>query len=213
VQSQVTGYYQSCGPTLDNRIKPDIQAPTNTETASNVSDTSLQVFTGTSGATPYAGGAAALLRERLRGSNSSLDPGQVYSHLILSGRQPLFDNNTGVGVIFLPPVNGTEWFGKVSVANGATIDIPLNILAGGSLNNLNGALWWPETIEQTHNDIDLYLVDPSGTERVSSLSGPSVFERARVDGTITTGSWKLRIRGYSVTGSQTVYWSAHVRRS
>lgn len=213
VQTQAIYSGQSRGPTSDNRIKPDIQAPTNTETASNVSDTSLRTFGGTSGATPYGGGAAALLRERLRGSNSSLDPGQVYSHLILSGRQPAFDNNNGVGLIFLPPVNGTEWFGKVSVANGAVIDIPLNILAGGSLNTLNGALWWPETAAQAHNDIDLYLVDPSGTERASSRSGPSVFERARVDGTITTGSWKLRIRGFSVTGTQTVYWSAHVRRS
>ena len=213
VQTQTIIASQSRGPAPDGRIKPDIQAPTNTETASNASDTALRVFTGTSGSTPYAAGAAALLRARLMGSNSAIDPGQVYSHLILSGRQPAFDNNNGCGLIFLPPVNGTEWFGKVSVSNGSVIDIPLNILAGGTLNTLNGALWWPETATQTHNDIDLYLVDPSGVERVSSISTPSVFERARVDGAITTGSWKLRIRGYSVTGTQTVYWSAHVRRS
>jgi hypothetical protein len=213
VQTQTIIASQSRGPAPDGRIKPDIQAPTNTETASNASDTALKVFTGTSGATPYAAGAAALLRARLMGSNGAIDPGQVYSHLILSGRQPAFDNNNGCGLIFLPPVNGTEWFGKVSVSNGSVIDIPLSILAGGTLNTLNGALWWPETPAQTHNDIDLYLVDPSGVERVSSTSIYSVFERARVDGTITTGSWKLRIRGYSVTGTQTVYWSAHVRRS
>lgn len=213
VQTQTIVASQSRGPAPDGRIKPDIQAPTNTETASNASDTALRVFTGTSGATPYAAGAAALLRARLMGSTGAIDPGQVYSHLILSGRQTAFDNNNGTGLIFLPPVNGTEWFGKVSVANNATIDIPLNILAGGSLNTLNGALWWPETAAQTHNDIDLYLVDPNGNELAYSVSTPSVFERARVDGTIAAGAWKLRIRGYSVTGSQTVYWSAHVRRS
>ena len=48
---------QSRGPAPDNRFKPDIQAPTNTETASNSSDSALRVFGGTSGATPYAAGA------------------------------------------------------------------------------------------------------------------------------------------------------------
>ena len=212
VQTLALVNVQSRGPAPDGRIKPDIQAPTNTETASNASDTALQVFVNTSGAAPYAGGAAGLLRERLRGANSSIDPGQVYAHLILSGRQVAFDNNNGVGLIQLPPVNGTEWFGRVSVTNGATVDVPLSILAGGSPNTLNGALWWPETAAQTHNDIDLYLVDPSGVERAFSESGASVFERAQVAGTITTGAWKLRIRGFSVTGTQTVYWAAHVRR-
>jgi serine protease AprX len=63
-----------------------------------------------------------------------------------------------------------------------------------------------------HNDIDLHLVDPSGVVRASSISIPSVFERARVSGPVARGTWKLRIRGYNVPGgSQTVYWAAHVR--
>ena len=37
---------QSRGPAPDNRFKPDIQAPTNTETASNSSDNALRVFSG-----------------------------------------------------------------------------------------------------------------------------------------------------------------------
>jgi serine protease AprX len=74
------------------------------------------------------------------------------------------------------------------------------------------ALWWPETATQAHNDIDVYLIDPSGAVRAGSWSIPTVFERARVDGALNNGTWKLRIRGYSVpTGSQTVYWAAHVR--
>ncbi len=219
-QAQING--QSRGPAPDNRFKPDIQAPTNSETASNGcgwqqncttggSDTAFRSFGGTSGATPYASGAAALLRNWLRGTNFSIDPGQVYAQLILAGQQPYpFNNTSGAGPIQLP-INGWAWWGKVSISNGGTIEIPLSI-SGTSPNTFDGALWWPETSSQSHNDVDLSLINPGGSVVASSISIPSVFERARVAGAVTSGTWKLRIRGYSVpTGSQTVYWAAHVR--
>lgn len=211
VQTQVQIDTQSRGPTTDNRFKPDIQAPTNTETASNVSDTALKIFSGTSGATPYAAGAAALLRNFLMGNSASIDPGQVYAYLILSGQQPYpFNNTSGAGQLRLPS-DGLAWWGKVSVSNGQTIDIPLNI-SGAAPNNFDGALWWPETASQNHNDVDLSLVSPTGVEESFSVSIPSVFERARVAGSVASGNWTLRIRGYNVpTGSQTVYWAAQVR--
>ena len=68
------------------------------------------------------------------------------------------------------------------------------------------------TATQRHNDIDLHLIDPQGNTRASSISIPSVFERARVAGRVEPGRWTLRIRGYSVpSGIQVVYWAAHVR--
>ncbi|HUE86075.1 MAG TPA: S8 family serine peptidase, partial [Vicinamibacterales bacterium] len=220
VQTQVQVASQSRGPAPDGRFKPDIQAPTNTETASSASDTAFRLFGGTSGATPYAAGAAALLRNWLRGASFSIDPGQVYAQLILAGQQPYpFNNTSGAGPLRLP-TDGWAWWGKVSVSNGMTIDIPLNI-SGGSPNTLDGALWWPEWAFQfplvgrieVHNDVDLHLVDPRGSVRASSISIPSVFERARVNGAVTAGTWRLRIRGYNVNGTQTVYWAAHVRLS
>jgi hypothetical protein len=216
-QSQDTG--QSLGPAPDGRVKPDIQAPTSSETASDVSDTAFQTFGGTSGATPYAAGAAALLRNWLHGTSSSTDPGQVYAQLILAGQQPYpFDNTIGAGPLQLP-TDGWAWWGKVSVSNGMTIDIPLAI--GDGAHTLDGALWWPECAFQfslngpteVHNDVDLDLVDPQGVVCASSVSIPSVFERARVDGAVAAGTWQLRIRGYQVNETQTVYWAAYVRTS
>jgi serine protease AprX len=214
---------QSRGPAPDGRTKPDILAPTRTETASNGSDTALRVFWDTSGATPYAAGAAALVHNLLRcapavasgtpcDSSFSIDPGQVYAYLILSGQQPYpFDNITGAGQLILPAA-GQTWWGKVSVGDQATVDIPLSV-SGTSPNTLDAALWWPETATQAHNDIDLDLVDPGGAIQDISMSIDSVFERARVAGPVAAGTWKLRLRGYSVpAGPQTVYWAAYVRR-
>lgn len=207
-QTQIAG--QSRGPAGDNRIKPDIQAPTQTETASNASDTAFRNFSGTSGATPYASGAAALLRNWLRGASFSIDPGQVYAQLILSGQNTGFDNTTGAGPLRLP-TDGWAWWGVTNVTNGQTVNISLGI-SGASANTFDGALWWPETAGGDHNDIDLRLVDPGGTSRASSISIDSIFERARVSGAIVNGNWTLRIRGFNVrSSSQRVYWAAHVR--
>lgn len=202
---------QSRGPAPDGRTKPDIQAPTNTFAASNTSDTDVHFFDGTSGATPYGGGAAHLLDNYLRGCIECLnpEPGQVYAHLILSGQQPYpFNNTVGAGRLHLPDQRGQIWWGKVSVSNGQTIDVPLGI--NTSVRNiLDGALWWPETQSQTHNNINLSLVSPSGVELALSTDSLSVFQRARVSQSLASGTWKLRIRGNSVpVGPQTVYWAA-----
>jgi hypothetical protein len=207
VQSLALMSYQGRGPTGDGRIKPDIQAPTNTETASAASNTALQVFTGTSGSTPYAGGVAALFRNWLINQGDTGAPGQVYAQMILSGQNPVVDNDYGAGLIVMPNF-GTRSRGSVSITNGQTIDIPLTI--SGTVARLDGALWWPEGDAQAHNDIDLYLIAPNGTQ-YSSLLEDSVFERARGNGSFS-GTWTLRINGYSVpAGPQTVYWAAQSR--
>jgi hypothetical protein len=200
---------QGRGPANDGRFKPDIQAPTWSETASNASDTALGVFTGTSGATPYAAAAAMLSHNWLR-RFGTFDNGQVYAFMILYGQDPYpYDNTVGAGKLEMA-TNGWAWWGKVAVGDRMNVDIPINV--GANRRNFDGALWWPESQAQQHNDIDIHLIDPSGVERARGFSSASVFERAAVDGNLQPGNWTLRIRGYSVpTRSQTVYWAAHMQ--
>ncbi|MFN3958683.1 MAG: S8 family serine peptidase [Parvularculaceae bacterium] len=205
------------GPAPDNRIKPDVHAPSNTETARGVTDDDYRPFNGTSGATPYAAGAAALLRNWLR-QFGAIDPGQVYAQMIISGRRGgAVDNTNGAGLLALP-VNGWAWWGKTEVSNNETINIPLNIGAGHVL--FDAALWWPEGrggflgLVEEHSDIDIRLIDPAGVTRASGLSAPSVFERVQIAGPITPGIWTLQIHGFSTFApDRPVYWSAHVSRT
>lgn len=205
------------GPAPDNRIKPDIHAPSNTETARGDGDNSFANFAGTSGATPYASGAAALLRNWLR-QFGAIDPGQVYAQMIIAGRRGGAVNNTnGAGLIGLP-VNGHAWWGKTLVSNRETIDIPLDVGAGHVL--FDAALWWPEGrggflgLFEQHSDIDIRLIDPAGVTRASGLMVSSIFERVQISGAITPGRWTLRIHGYNThAANRPVYWSAHISRS
>ncbi len=202
------------GPAPDNRIKPDVHAPSNTETARGVTNDDYRLFNGTSGATPYAAGAAALLRNWLR-QFGAIDPGQVYAQMIISGRRGGVVNNTnGAGLLALP-VNGWAWWGKTEVSNHETINIPLTIGAGHVL--FDAALWWPEGrsgATEQHSDIDIRLIDPSGVTRASGLMVSSVFERVQIAGPITPGTWTLQIHGFSTHApDRPVYWSAHVSRT
>jgi serine protease AprX len=207
-ESQYVG--QSRGPATDGRFKPDIQAPTRSETAHGSGDNALSIFGGTSGATPYASSAAMLARNWLR-QVGSYDNGQSYAMMILWGQNPWpYDNTQGAGRLRMG-TGGTAFWGKVGVLNGATINIPISVGTGRQV--LDAALWWPETVVQPHNVIDLFLIDPGGTERARGYSWNSIFERARVGGTLTPGTWTLRIQGYQVnTFAQVVYWAARIGR-
>ena len=93
---------QSLGPSPFGRIKPDIQAPTGTETAASPGFYDLQNFGGTSGSAPYAAGASALLGAswnpgRLSGAYTTA-PGLIYAGLIDAGLQPAYDNTVGAGL-------------------------------------------------------------------------------------------------------------------
>ena len=225
VQSDTSGQNRPAGSTLDGRHKPDISAPTSTVTASNASEVGMHVYRGTSGATPYAAGAALLLHNWISRpwpeGDFTPDPGQTFAFMILSGDKvgPFGDSTPmGAGRLRLP-VDGTCWFGKAWLAPGVgRVDVPIELPAGG-VNSLTAALWWPErggTVVDPHNDLDLDLVEPWwwfwGRVRASSHTVSGVFERASVVGEAPlSGTWKVRItaRTLRTQGYQPVYWAVH----
>jgi hypothetical protein len=206
VLSNNTPGYQSLGPAPDGRIKPDLQTPTNTETASNASDTALHAFGGTSGSTPYLGAAAALVQDWLLTTAGFVDNGQIYAWLLVSGQRafPTIDNTRGAGPVKLL-LGGSVSYSKRKIAHGQTLQVPFTTNEGDRL--IDAAIWWPESAAQQHNNINLRVIDPSNVERGSSTSIPSVFERVRVRQPLPVGTWTLRIEGVSVpAGPQVVYY-------
>ena len=209
---------QSLGPAqADDRIKPDLVAPTNTAVKLGPAE-HPQRYPGTSGAAPYAAGAAALLRNWILLNRPSVEPGEVYAMLILSGQRPHpdIDNNHGAGGLRLP-LQGWVLWGKQTIDPGMTLDIPLDLEAE-RLKTVNAALWWPEEVDASHHDINLHLL---GRKRFlfgrkqhgSSAQATSVFERAQAVGNrLKGGRWLLRIESAAETdvGPRTVYWAAHV---
>jgi hypothetical protein len=206
--------YSSTGPSTFGPTKPDLMAvgglnvegPNTLTLASNAGDVATRAGAGTSFASPFATGGAALMRRNLN-SNA----GQTYAVLLASGMnfstspKPSVDNTQGAGRLALPWGANVNW-GQVGVTSTQLVDLPINVAAGQS--TIDVAIWWPEG--STHNDVDLQLLKPDGTFAASSTASASVWEKLHASAT-TTGTWTMRVYPYSVTGSQPVYVSFLVR--
>jgi hypothetical protein len=85
------------------------------------------------------------------------------------------------------------------VGHGQFVDIPL-LVAGFlrySPRNLRVGVWWQDP-SASHNNIDLFVLMPNGTQALSGASVGSIFERGHIDGTLSSGTWKIRLIGTSV---------------
>ena len=195
---------QSEGPTTDNRIKPDLQAPTSSETSSSASDNAQGTLCCTSGATPYASSAGLLLTDWF--GNFDTSPGKIYAMMLNYGenRYGQIDNTEGVGP-FRFGTGGVHYSGSRTLnATGENAYVDFTVPAG--TDDLRAAIWWPETAAQAHNDIDLRFEHPDGTSVAYSVSVNSVFEHVIVANP-DSGDWRIRIRAYGLpTGPQTVYY-------
>jgi subtilisin family serine protease len=180
-------------------------------------------FNGTSGAAPVATALAAILREHLMSSGLPVDAGEVYATLLASAR-PVLPSLTpgetpaqhGAGRPQLP-VAGRIWWGEVDVPAGH--DVPISIDpasgaadlntgtppggSGGAIRHLDAAIWWeePESFDangfpsDTHNDVNLELVDPNGG-KTDSQAFATVWEKVRADVPVgMTGVWTLHVIG------------------
>ena len=205
----------SCGPAADGRVKPDVLAPTGTYVAGAHSPTDFHPFGGTSGATPYAAGAVALIHHFLSASPNLVDhePGMTYAWLIASGRdtwtrqasglaQTSFAPSRGAGPIELPDFN-LAWIGRVDLPPGSTqtISIPLS---GTSINRLEAALWWPDprnpgTALFGHSRIDLELALPGHPAAAASREINGVFQRATAPiAAADRVSWNFNVIGTAI---------------
>ena len=208
VMSHALMDYSGRGPTVDGRTKPDVLGPTNVYAASTASNTSLDLFSGTSAATPNAGGAAALGRRFANAVGPIVDPGQVYALFVNAGRngtRSATNNNIGGGLIAMP-ISGQSWWGAVTALprNGAVVNVTVT-LSSITTETLTASIWWPESAG-AHNDVDLYVYNPQGVLVGLSTSGDGVFEKVRIpSGSVTNGTWTMQVRSYNVGTSQLVY--------
>ncbi len=202
VTSLVLDPQSGLGPTSDGRTKPDILGPTNVTAASSTSDTASHTFTGTSAANPNAAGLITGIWSTYGGGPAA---GYMYAAALTLGNNAFnaaYDNSNGAGLVQW--VDGADiWSSSETVTGDSMVDVPIEV--DYPQQYIDAAIWWPESATGGHNDLDLYVLDPSGTVEASSTSIGSVFEKTRASGGYA-GTWTLRIVGSSVTGSQVVYW-------
>lgn len=200
IVSQVPGW-------VDNRVKPDFQAPTKVDAAGNGSNTAKRFnYNGTSGATAFAGGAAALMYEwYATGHSLTNKPGNLYTALLAQGDAP-FGPSTPNGAGKLKMESGSWWWtGQITLGT-TTQDLVFAVPA--SRKNMKVAIWWPERQSDAHNDVDLVVLDPSGGTLGSSNSGGSVWEKVRQTGNLATGNYTVRFVPFSMPRpSQVVYYT------
>jgi serine protease AprX len=200
------------GPTLDLRIKPDIQTPTSVETADNTGDHGYSSFGGTSCATALAGGAAALLRNLMLGSDESIDPGFVYAALIAAGdRSSPLNQTNGAGHIRLPDACVVAK-AKLAISHDETCEATID-MSTAPATRVVAAIWWPEVARweedipvDNHSAFSMELVAPGGSPSVSTSEAESVFERVETSYSGAPGVWTLKVKGLNVTDNpQTLY--------
>jgi serine protease AprX len=154
---------------------------------------------------PHAAGAAALIRDYLSYPSGAPQPDAVYAHMIMSGSKATTTDNTTPA----PAASSSRTAALTGAASRRSSTTRRSTSRSPSRRRATSSTprsWWAE-LAGTHNDIDLAVIDPSGVVRATSTSGPGVFEKVRVNRPIAAGTWKLRITGYKVSGSQKVYRS------
>jgi hypothetical protein len=203
---------QSRGPTDDDRIKPDVRFPNNTETGRGTGDSDTSSFGGTSGATPYGGGTGIILVDESQSIGWATDPGRIYSMMIAFGdEQDPFSNITGAGDVFVG-YDSDKWTRGTRTVSNNDVDV-VEFEVDSDDTCIEAAIWWSEGITW-HNDIDLFIHNANGVRKGTGNTVDSVFERIRLEGPFpVTGTWELRIEGYSVKAAaspETVYYFVRV---
>ena len=137
--------FSSRGPTIDDRIKPDVVAPGVTIGAAQSGTTSTYVVnSGTSMATPFVAGTAALLRQ-LRPTWTQADVRAAIEGTAFDAGPAGKDNDWGAGLL--------DGYGAVALAAGATgaTPFPAHQRITGSVADDSS---WSRAFELTADDLE-----------------------------------------------------------
>ncbi len=201
--------FSSRGPTADGRTKPDICGAGHNVTAPQAnSSTGYVAMSGTSMATPFVAGTAALMLD----ANYGLTPTDLKSKLTSTSqdwRSSGADIDTGYG-----RMQSYEAIKSAGGYTGTGPAVPGHWMAGQSLGGTAASDYWSLGVSTTaypialtliipgassSKDFDLYLYDPSGTLVARS-------ETATRQDTImftpsVTGTYRARVYSYAGSGS------------
>lgn len=206
--------FSSRGPTKDGRIKPDICAPGVNITAAKANSTNQYItYSGTSMATPFTAGTAALMLA----ANPGLTPAQVKAIITGTaegwgpagqdvdygyGRLQAYEaikqagGYTGTG-----PTVPTHSYSTASLTGAGDYDVwTVNVTSTGY--PLAVTLIMPNWSSSTTPDFDLYVYNPSGT-LVGSSEGTKRQETVGFTPT-ATGTYTIKVSSY--TGSGTYFF-------
>lgn len=202
--------FSSRGPTADGRTKPDIAAPGYNITAAKANSTNGYItYSGTSMATPFVAGTAALMLD----ANISLTPVDI-KNLIMNTSKDW--GNAGKDIDYgMGRLDGYEAIKTAGNFTGTNIATPNHYYASETLPGSYYTDNWTFNVTNTsypiaitfiipnwsnsNPDFDIYLYAPDGTLAKSS-------EGTQRQETITfaptqTGTYKLEVYSYSGSGS------------
>jgi serine protease AprX len=202
--------FSSRGPTADGRVKPDVCGPGQSIRAALAnSGNGYVTYSGTSMATPFVAGVAALMLD----ANPSLSPATVKSMIMSTAqdwRTSGADSDTGAGRLQAyeaikkagsysgtGPVEPAHWMeGSRSLLRGGAEDrwkLPVTSTSAPI------ALTLIIPSASSSKDFDLYLVDASGATRASS-EGTTRQETIGFTPS-ATGTYYVVVRSYAGTGT------------
>ncbi len=202
-------YFSSRGPTADGRIKPDVCGPGWNITAAKKGTTNqYTTMSGTSMATPFVAGIAALMLD----ANPALTPAQVKSYLQSTaqdwgptGKDVDYGSGRSQAYEAVKAAGGYAGTGPVVPEHVYRAD---NLTAKGKTDiwqvNVNSTTY-PIAVTMvmpswtTSQDFDLYLYNPSGTQ-VAKSAGTTRQEYIGYTPTVT-GNYKLYVKSYKGSGS------------
>ncbi len=208
--------FSSRGPTLDNRIKPDVAAPgVSITAASRTSATGYTTLSGTSMATPFVAGVAALMLD----ANPSLTPSDVKNKIMntaIDWGPAGTDVDYGAGRL-----DAYEAVSDASITSLGNIAAPAHTFVSDSLGGTGAIDTWSLNIVDTAYPLAIVMIMPSwtgssspdfdmtlklGTSVIAVSDGTTRQETIRISP--TTGTYTLEVNSFTGSGPYFVDISA-----